>query len=307
MRDALCDALLARGRTTEMVFLTGDLGFMALEPLRDLLGDRFINCGVAEQNMVGVAAGLARGGFEVWVYSIASFCVTRPFEQIRNDVAFHRLPVRFIGSGGGYGYGVMGPSHHALEDYGLLLTLPGMAVQIPITDSDVAAAVERIGQWSGGPSYLRLGRTEAAPSLPVPAYRPWRCLSLGCGPVVVACGSMVLPIVAACAEQSGAPQIWALSELCGDRLELPPALLDALASGAALIVVEEHGAQGGLGAMLARELLLRGVAPRRFRHLHACYHPGGRYGSQAYHRRESGIDPAAVAAVVAEEVTGDCN
>ncbi len=104
-----------------MVFLTGDLGFMALEPLRDRLGDRFINCGVAEQNMVTVAAGLAKEGFDVWVYSIAPFCYARALEQIRNDVCLHGLPVRVLGNGGGYGYGVMGPTHHALEDYGILL------------------------------------------------------------------------------------------------------------------------------------------------------------------------------------------
>ena len=127
MRAELCAALVARSARPDMVFLTGDLGFMALEPLRDSLGDRFINCGVAEQNMVTVAAALAREGFDVWVYSIAPFCYARPFEQIRNDVCFHGLPVRLLGNGGGYGYGVMGPTHHALEDYGVLLTLPDMA------------------------------------------------------------------------------------------------------------------------------------------------------------------------------------
>src|SRR6516225_772469 len=124
MRTELCTALVARSKLPEMVFLTGDLGFMALEPLRDSLGNRFINCGVAEQNMVTVAAGLAKAGFDVWVYSIAPFCYARAFEQIRNDVCLHGLPVRLLGNGGGYGYGVMGPTHHALEDYGVMLTLP---------------------------------------------------------------------------------------------------------------------------------------------------------------------------------------
>ena len=116
MRKQLCDALVARAGRPDMVFLTGDLGFMALEALQAAMGPRFINAGVAEQNMVSVAAGLARQGMETWVYSIAPFLYARPFEQIRNDIAFHGLPVKLIGNGGGYGYGVMGPTHHAIED-----------------------------------------------------------------------------------------------------------------------------------------------------------------------------------------------
>jgi transketolase len=134
MRIQFCDAMVARATAPEMMFLTGDLGFMALEPLQAAMGPRFINAGVSEQNMISVAAGMARQGFEVWAYSIAPFCYARPFEQIRNDVTFHKLPVKLVGNGGGYGYGVMGPTHHAIEDYGVLLCLPNMAVYAPVFD-----------------------------------------------------------------------------------------------------------------------------------------------------------------------------
>ncbi len=153
MRDAFCKAIVDRARGRDLVFLTGDLGFKALEPLRSVLQERFINCGVAEQNMIGVAAGLARDGVEVWVYSIAPFCVARPFEQIRNDLALQRLSVQLVGNGGGYGYGVMGPSHHALEDYGILLTLPDTAVFLPVFDIDLPRAIERAVDHRG-PSYF---------------------------------------------------------------------------------------------------------------------------------------------------------
>src|SRR5580698_8612554 len=116
MRQEFCQTLIEFSGRPEFVFLTGDLGFMALEPLREAMGERFINCGVAEQNMVGMAAGVARAGESVWVYSIAPFLYARAFEQIRNDVCFHDLPVRLVGNGGGYHYGVMGPTHWALED-----------------------------------------------------------------------------------------------------------------------------------------------------------------------------------------------
>jgi transketolase len=94
MRDELCRELLGRSADERMVFLTGDLGFMALEPLRDAMGPRFINCGVAEQNMVSVAAALSYEGLEAWTYTIAPFCYARAFEQIRNDVSLHGLAVK---------------------------------------------------------------------------------------------------------------------------------------------------------------------------------------------------------------------
>ena len=101
------------------------------------MGRRFINAGVSEQNMVSVAAAMAKDGWQTWYYSIAPFCFARPFEQIRNDVCLHDLPVRLLGNGGGYGYGVMGPTHHAVEDYGVLLTLPFMKAFVPAFDQDV--------------------------------------------------------------------------------------------------------------------------------------------------------------------------
>src|SRR5436305_12930222 len=105
--------MIAASADPRFVFLTGDLGFKALEPLRAMMGKRFINAGVAEQNMISVAAGLARAGMRPWAYSIAPFIYARPFEQTRNDVCLHKLPVVLIGNGGGYGYGVMGATHPA--------------------------------------------------------------------------------------------------------------------------------------------------------------------------------------------------
>jgi hypothetical protein len=140
MRRRFADAIVALAGDPTLAFLTGDLGYMALEPVRDALGTRFLNAGVAEQNMISVAAGLARTGLRPWAYSIAPFLYARPFEQVRNDVCLHRLPVRLAGNGGGYGYGVMGATHHALEDYGALLTLDAMTVLVPAFGADVATA-----------------------------------------------------------------------------------------------------------------------------------------------------------------------
>ncbi len=131
MRNAACTAWRQLFAEQRYVFLTGDLGFMALESLRDDMGECLINASFAEQKMVSVAAGLAKAGLEAWVYSIAPFIYARPFEQIRNDVCLNRLPVRLAGNGGAYAYGSMGSSHHAIEDYGVLLGLQGTNVIVP--------------------------------------------------------------------------------------------------------------------------------------------------------------------------------
>ena len=128
--------------------------------------------------MVSVAAGLAASGFRPWVYSIAPFVYARPFEQIRNDVCLHRLPVVLVGNGGGFGYGVMGATHHALEDYGALLCLPHLRAYVPAFAGDLAPLVDSLFAITH-PAYLRLGLSEAPSGAAVPPYSAWRNSSPG--------------------------------------------------------------------------------------------------------------------------------
>lgn len=294
MRNELCAALVARADRLDMVFLTGDLGFMALEPLRDRMGDRFINCGIGEQNMIGVAAGLAREGLEVWVYTIAPFCYARAFEQIRNDLCLHNLPVRLLGNGGGYGYGVMGPTHHALEDYGVLLTLPGMTAFVPAFNEDVGAVVERAAN-AAGPCYIRLGRGELPTGAVAPVYAPWRRIADGSGPVIVVAGPLAGMAMAALADLAPQhPSLWVVVELPLTAAPPPEALAARVAECGQLCVIEEHVEQGGLGSMLATWALTSGIAVPKFRHLHARGYPSGLYGSQTFHRRENGLDAESI-------------
>jgi transketolase len=291
MRKELCDALVARASDENMVFLTGDLGFMALEPLREAMGSRFINAGVAEQNMVGVAAALAAQGFEVWVYSIAPFCYARPFEQIRNDITFHHLPVNLIGNGGGYGYGVMGPTHHAIEDYGVLLTLPNLDVIVPVFEQDVAPAIARAAA-SPRAVYVRLGRDEAPAGYAPPGYAPIRQLTFGDGPAVVSIGPLAGLYIDAFEKLPAhrRPNLWAVAELPLAWETLPPELIAQIASTSALCVAEEHVRHGGLAAELLVILAERGIPVRSFAHLHALAHHYERYGSQTYLRKQSHLD-----------------
>lgn len=295
MRNALVTALLSLSDSPRACFLTGDLGFMALEPLRAAFGERFINAGISEQNMISVAAGLARAGMRPWVYSIAPFCYARPFEQIRNDVALHALPVRLLGNGAGYGYGVQGPTHHALEDCAVMGSLQNMRVYAPAFVEDLAALVALLDQ-DDRPAYLRLGRDERPAGASPPPYAPFRKLLVGQAGLVIALGALAGALWEALRDLPSAtrPELWCCCQLPGSPVEFPGDLLLLGGSHPWVMVVEEHVAWGGLGACYALAALLGGRQPRRFIHKHALGYPGGRYGSQRYHRAESGIAPQAV-------------
>lgn len=292
MRKAFTEAILKYLSSDLSVFLTGDLGFMALEGVREAMGARFINAGVAEQNMISVAAGLAKTGLSVWVYSIAPFCYARPFEQIRNDVCLHTLPVRLVGNGGGYGYGVMGSTHHALEDYGVLLTLPGMRAFIPAFDCDLDPVIDRMEGERERPAYLRLGLCELPGGfVPLP-YAPWRLLLHGKGPAVVAMGPLAGNIVKSLMglDEDLRPDLWVVTELPLRAEDIPVDFVASLANRPGLWVVEEHVPQGSFGRMLASWVLEAAIPVRDFRHFAAKGYPSRRMGSQAFHRKESGID-----------------
>ncbi len=297
MRKAFTDALLKHVRAEHSVFLTGDLGFMALEGLRDALQCRFINAGLAEQSMMSVAAGIAKTGLSVWVYSIAPFCYARPFEQIRNDICLHHLPVRLIGNGGGYGYGVMGSTHHALEDYGVLLTLPGMRAYIPAFDEDLDPIVAGMQKESARPAYLRLGLAEPPAGFTPPGYAPWRRLLQGRGPSVLVVGPLAGNILKCVMDldDNARPDLWVVTELPLNTGDIPQDFLASLPDSPALWVVEEHVAQGSFGRMLASWILEHGYPVKEFRHFAAQGYPSGRMGSQGFHRAESGIDGESLA------------
>jgi transketolase len=299
MRKQFCDAMVTRGADPALVFITGDLGFMALEPLQEAIGERFVNAGVAEQNMISVAAAMCRTGLEVWAYSIAPFCTARPFEQIRNDVALHELPVKIVGNGGGYGYGVMGPTHHAIEDYGTLLALHAMHACIPVFDEDVEAAVQLVGD-AATPFYLRLGRGEAPAGYLPPPFAVWRQLTSGSGTVVTVVGPLGGSYIASIEALPEAlrPNLWVIGVLPLAQNPLPQALLTQLAHADALVVVEEHVARGSFGSELMLHLAARGLTPSRFAHVCARSARYERYGSQGYLRQQSGLDPASVMATV---------
>ena len=276
----------------DLVFITGDMGYMALEGLAQVYGERFVNAGVAEQNAVSVAAGLARAGHLPWVYSAAVFTVLRPYEQIRNDVCLHELPVKLVGNGAGYAYGIMGATHHALEDVGAMRALPNMKVYLPLVATDLLPVVNAMAE-DPRPNYLRLGLSAKIPG-EIPVFAAWRRLKPGRSAVVIGMGPVLQGLY-----DLGRPdlldelEIWCVGNFPLE--DIPPELASSIQEKGRVISIEEHYRPGGLGEALSCLLLTSGVLPRPLVCLHAAGYPSGRYGSQRWHLEESGLAGPALA------------
>lgn len=158
MRTAFITQLIEEAKKNDKIFLiVGDLGFNVVEPFKEQFPDRFLNAGINEQSMIGIAAGLAKDGYNVYVYSIGNFPTLRCMEQIRYDVAYHNANVKVVSVGAGYAYASLGASHHATEEMGMLRTIPNMVVCSP-SDPSEAKAITSLSASYDGPMYLRLGK-----------------------------------------------------------------------------------------------------------------------------------------------------
>lgn len=158
MRTNFINQLIEEARHNDKIFLlVGDLGYHVIEPFAEEFPDRFLNVGIAEQNMTGIAAGLAMSGYNVYTYSIGNFPTLRCLEQIRNDVAYHKANVKIVSVGAGYAYGSLGATHQATEEIGALRVIPNMVVATP-GDPLEARAITKISASYDGPMYIRLGK-----------------------------------------------------------------------------------------------------------------------------------------------------
>jgi transketolase len=293
VRTAFIQELIRQARQDPRVFLVvGDLGFSVVEPFSAEFPERFLNAGVAEQNMTAVAAGLASEGYHVFTYSIGNFPTLRCLEQIRNDIAYHRLPVTVVSVGGGVAYGNMGYSHHAVQDIAALRTLPQMMVLSPADPGETIGCVQ-FALARSGPSYLRLGKA-GEPELHPPA-------ELTAGPLRVREGTAPLALVATGAVLRSV--LAAAEQLAQRGLLLPvyscPVIGADFEAGYAplwryprLLAVEEHGVAGGFGSYLKEiappqvDIRIRGIPPRN----------AGLVGGQAFHWRHAGLDADSLAA-----------
>lgn len=278
---------------------------MVLEPFAERFPDRFTNVGVAEQNMIGLATGLAEAGFVPFAYSIAPFAALRPYEFIRNGPAVHGLPVRVVGVGGGVEYGTNGISHFALEDVAVMRAQPAMTVLVPADHRQAAAAVAATADVPG-PVYLRLGKDDATE---VPGLDGR--FELGRLQVLRSGGDVALiamgPIAAAAVEAADRLQGRGLH--CGVAVvaSVSPAPVRDLARflrGRRLAVtVEVHYQAGGLGSLVAEVVAERGLGCRVVRRAVDAM-PACDAGGQAYLERRFGLAADQLADVVGAAAAG---
>lgn len=299
MRTAFVEALCALAAHDERVFLVcGDLGYSVLERFRDSFPKRFLNAGVAEQNMTGVAAGLALAGHVVFTYSIANFPVMRCLEQIRNDVCYHGLDVKIVAVGGGLAYGSQGYTHHAVEDLAVMRVLPGMAVLAP-GDPIEARLAARAALARRGPCYIRLGKAgEKVVHSVEPSFAPGRAIVLreGTDVALLSIGG-VLPMVVAAAEllvrEGRSVRVLSLPWLEPfDR----SAVESAARETSLVVTVEEHGA-GGL-ASAAAEVIASTDARARLLPVRLSREAIHVAGEQEGLRAQQGLSSDAIAATV---------
>jgi transketolase len=189
LRTGFFKALLSRAIEDDRVFLiVGDLGFSVVEEFQHTLPSQFMNAGIAEQNMLGLAAGMANEGFKVFVYSIGNFPTFRAAEQIRNDIDYHNLAVNIVAVGGGLGYGPLGYSHHAIQDMALMRLFPNVRMVTPTSDFETIKGVDFLID-NPGPSYLRLDKspfTDLGGEAPARLISgTWRPLQMGGGSTAV--------------------------------------------------------------------------------------------------------------------------
>lgn len=301
MRNAFINTLCNLAAVHEDVFLLcGDLGYSVLEPFARRFPDRFLNAGIAEQNMTQVAVGLAREGYNVFTYSIGNFPTLRCMEQIRYDVCYHGASVKVIAVGAGYAYGPQGVSHHTTEDLAMMRTLPGMTVCAP-ADAGEAVAAARFMVHHPGPGYVRLNKTGEPPVHAAPEtldIAPGRFLPVrdGMGTLVLATGAIVHPMLA---ELQATGRNWALWSAPFVGGYDTPTLTDMAQRFERVVTVEEHQLNGGFGSSIVEalsDLYAAGRIPVMPR-VHRIAVPNafiGVSGSQDYLRREAGLTLARI-------------
>ena len=272
-----------------LTFLTGDLGFMAFEELKIKLGSRFLNMGVSEQNMISVSASLSHDGFVPFVYSIAPFLIARPFEQIRNEIGLHNKPVKLVANGGGFGYGIMGSTHHCLEDISLMRSIQNMKIFLPTFLEDVEDAVSLM-ITDKSPNYLRLNSSINRP-IDISPFSSFRMIRKGTNGVVVGAGPLMNQIIESNDVQNLELEIWLIDQLPIESL--PTELLKTIKENKKVIIVEEHYQAGGLGEMFTVYLflnkLIEAVDGISFHYLNVKGYLSGNYGDQKWHLEENGL------------------
>ena len=303
MRDNFVRQLSEVARKDRRVFLmTADLGFRVLDDFATEFPDQYLNVGIAEQNMIGLATGMALDGRIVFTYSIGNFSTIRCLEQIRNDACYHQADVKVVAVGGGFSYGPLGISHHATEDLSIMRSLPEMTVVAPGDQWEAREATKALIN-TPGTCYLRLDKSSApatARSTDVFYIGKARTVRAGSDITLMATGGILgaaLEAADSLVEQGIACRVLSMHTIKPFDAD---AVLRACLETGGIVTVEEHTIHGGLGSLVAETCLDAGVKPGVFRRIGLKAGFSSIVGGQDHLRREYGMDAASIAKAVAE-------
>ena len=290
-------------RDKNVVLLTGDVGAVAMDDIRAVFPDRCINAGIAEGNMMGVAAGMAMSGKTVFIFTMIPFVTMRCYEQLRIDVCLHGLSVKAIGVGPGVDYSTLGPTHHGLEDIALMRSLPGMQILSPCDDTQ-AMAFCRIAYSTPGPFYIRLDRN-GQPLVYSDGQQDFSqgliTLKEGKELLILATGNMVLTalsvteLLAKHSINTGVVDVFRIKPLNKE------VLLKAISKAQYVVTLEEHSVIGGLGSAVA-EVLAENSSSVKFNRLGLPDDFYRRYGTRQFLQSEIGLDAEGLSKRLAEMV-----
>jgi transketolase len=300
MRNAFIAELLELvPHDPRILLITADLGFGVFEEFARRYPKQFLNAGVAEQNMTGLATGLALEGRVVFTYSIANFPSLRCLEQIRNDAAYHDANVKVVSIGSGFSYGALGISHHATEDIAILRSLPSLTVVSPGDEWEVRQATRALIE-TPGTCYLRLDKSKAPPT-----HRAGEVFRIGDArrvregtDLTIAVTGGILEVALQAADELARQhriECRVLSLHTVKPLDVS-AIVNAARETGGILALEEHTVDGGLGGAIAETLLEGAVIPRAFLRVGLRGGFSSAVGSQEYLRRLYGLDRAGVVA-----------
>jgi transketolase len=258
MRTSFINQLLEEAKINKKIFLViGDLGYHVVEPFMEAIPERFLNAGIAEQNMAGVAAGLAMTGYNVYIYSIGNFPTLRCLEQIRNDIAYHKANVKIVSVGAGYAYGSLGATHQPTEEIGALRAIPNMIVATP-GDPVEARAIAKFSAEYNGPMYIRLGKagekvahSEESLTLSAGDILPV-LLDDGNKKAVLACGNILAAAKAQIEEQELPYDLFSVPFVKPLNKKQLKAIVEKHPAG--MISIEEHQASTGMGSAIVEQV-----------------------------------------------------
>ena len=290
MRNTFINNLTELASKDESIFLVvGDLGYGVVEIFEKKFSSRFLNAGIAEQNMIGLSAGLAKSGYKVFVYSIANFPTLRCLEQIRNDVCYSDLDVTIVSIGAGFSYGVLGYSHFAIEDISIMRTLPGIQILSPSDPVEVKSAV-KYALNNPGPKYLRLGKNGEQ------IIHQVDDVNLE-SPIEIQNGNKFCLLVTGSIATEAVLAVKKFKEKFNINIAvftIPIISTDLLNKFkfnkfSRIFTLEEHVASGGFGSFIAEFIVDNGISVDLTR-IFICPKSIKLIGDQAYLRKMSGID-----------------